>query len=340
MRRLVVIICLVMAVAVAGTGSPGVGAAGGDAPEGGRAGDDLRVVNFNVLHGVICPDDSDGCQLPDRMELLGRRLEEARCPEVVGLQEVSKLVYDAIKEQPVIEQCDYEIVFPRPKAIDQEVVLTSLEVKKTKVVKLAVGFRTASRVQLESDVGPVVLVVTHQDGDVAPGEPGAGATCTARACPEICEPGSPLLGCQTTVAADLAEKVGRRKAIRILMGDFNVTPASDRYRGLVDDGWVDSHLAAGNPECDSATGVGCTSGRRDDRVDDLKDPNSRQVERIDFMFVKTPTACSVAFDPDADADGDGIGTGIWDDPVADGPGGMVFVSDHSATSFDLSCEDT
>jgi len=116
-----------------------------------------------------------------------------------------------------------------------------------------------------------------------------------------------------------------------------VTLASARMQGLVADGWVDTHLAAGNPECD-ASGAGCTSGRRDDVVDDMKDPTSRQLERIDLIFVKSPARCAPVFDPDPDGDGDGIGTGVWDDAVIDGPGGMVFVSDHSGTSADLSCE--
>ncbi len=318
-------------------------AVGGTAAEAGGSGEsepnDLRVVSFNVLHGAICPEESDGCQLPDRMELLGRRLEAAECPQVVGLQEVSKRVYNAVRKLPVIAECDYEVVLPRPQSLDRELVLTSLEVGKTKVVKLVGGFRTASRIELDAPIGPVVVVVTHQDGDFAPGEPGADATCTEQVCPPPCEPGSPFLGCQTTVSADLAERAGGRRAIRILMGDFNVTASSARIQGLVAGGWVDTHLAAGNAECDAATGAGCTSGRRDDVVDDMKNPASRQSERIDFMLLKAPADCQVTLDPDDDADGDGLGTGIWDDAVTDGPGGMAFVSDHSATSLDLSCED-
>jgi endonuclease/exonuclease/phosphatase family metal-dependent hydrolase len=327
MRRLSVVVVLAM-----GMGTSPALALGGNEP------DDLRVVNFNVLHGAICPEGSEACQLPDRMELLSRRLIDAQCPEVVGLQETSTLVFDTLKKLAFVEECDYQVVFKRPKSIDQEVVFTSLPVGKTKVMKLFAGFRTASRVQLDSDLGPVVLVVTHQDGDPAPGESGADAVCNER-CPDRCEVGTPLLACQTTLAAHLADSGGPKNAIRILMGDFNVTPASARYASLIGDGWVDSHLAAGNPECDPS-GVGCTSGRRDNLVDDLKDPNSKQLERIDFVFVKTPPRCSPMFDPDLDGDGDGLGTGIWDDPVTDGPGGMVFVSDHSATSVDLSCEES
>ncbi len=327
MRTLVAVASLVLA----GAAGPVPAAASGDDAGG------LGVVDFNVLHGVLCPAESDGCQLPDRMELLGRRLQEASCPEVVGLQEVSGRVYDLVEALPVIDECGYDLVLRRPKSIDQEVVLTTLDVKATKVVKLS-GFRTASRVELAADLGPVVLVVTHQDGDPEPGAPSAGATCKRKVCPKVCEPGSPFLACQTTVSADLAERVGGKRAVRILMGDFNVTPASGRYLGLVDDGWTDTHLAAGNPECDATTGVGCTSGRRDDVVDDMKDPNARQSQRIDFIFVKAPRRCDASFDPATDTDGDGLGTGIWDDPVVDGPGGMAFVSDHSGTSVDLTCE--
>ena len=329
MRRLVLVIGVAVTAALGATSAAGAGDAG-DAPN------DLTVVNFNVLHGAICPSDSDKCQLPDRMELLGQRLEDAECPDFVGMQEVSPRVYEEITSQPVIENCDYEVVPAKPKNLDQEVVLTTLEVKKTKVVKLVGNLRTATRIELESDLGPVVAVVTHQDGDRAPGELGADAVC-GETCPKVCEAGTPFLACQTTVAADLANKRGGSKAIRLLMGDFNVTPDSARMSDLAADGWTDSHLAAGNPECD-ATGTGCTSGRRDDVVDDMKDPNARQAQRIDFIWVKPPAGCAAGFDPDPDADGDGIGTGIWDDPVIDGPGGMVFVSDHSGTSMDIACE--
>ncbi|HEX6311452.1 MAG TPA: endonuclease/exonuclease/phosphatase family protein, partial [Acidimicrobiia bacterium] len=260
------------------------------------------------------------------------------CPEVVGLQEVSTRVYELLEELPAVDECGYELVLPKPKAIDHELVLTTLPADGTKVVKLS-GFRTASRVRLESDLGPVVLVVTHQDGDLDPDEPGADATCKKKTCPAVCRPGTPFLACQTTVAADLAERVGPERAVRILMGDFNVTPASGRYQMLVEDDWIDTHLAGGNPECDPGTGTGCTSGRQDDAVDDLRDPNALQSQRIDYIFVKPPRGCEPVFDPAADADGDGLGTGIWDDPVVDGPGGIVFVSDHSGLSLDLSCED-
>ena len=95
------------------------------------------------------------------------------------------------------------------------------------------------------------------------------------------------------------------------MGDFNVPPGTPRYERLKANGWVDSHLAAGNPECDPATGVQCTAGRNDNTLTALQDPNAREQERIDFIFVKAPKGCTPKFDTAADADRDGVGTGLF-----------------------------
>jgi hypothetical protein len=46
-----------------------------------------------------------------------------------------------------------------------------------------------------------------------------------------------------------------------------------------------SHLAAGNAECDRATGQNCTSGRKDDDLSDLESTALGVTERIDFIFV-------------------------------------------------------
>jgi hypothetical protein len=73
-------------------------------------------------------------------------------------------------------------------------------------------------------------------------------------------------------------------------------------------------------------------------LESLTDPSVRQAERIDFIFVKAPASCDLTFDPRADGDGDGLGTGLWNDqPALDGPNGIVWVSDHTATSADFAC---
>jgi endonuclease/exonuclease/phosphatase family metal-dependent hydrolase len=328
MRKLLVAVAAMALVVTAG--APAFAGAG-EAPDG------VRIVNFNVLHGVFCPPDTDGCQAPDRVELLVRQLEEADCPEVVGLQEINKNLAQLL-DDAVPEVCDgeYTIVFgSTPKGLDTERLLTTLPVVSTKVVKLSGNFRTASRATLKSDLGPLVVVTTHQDGD-----PDAPTGLVCRTCPPPCkDAGVDLLGCQTVVAAKLADDAGGAKAVRVLMGDFNVTPTSGRYGLLTTtDGWTDSHVAAGNPECDPATSVSCTAGRDDKSIESLKDPSVRQAERIDFIFVKAPSSCDLTFDPRADDDGDGLGTGLWNDqPALDGPNGIVWVSDHTANSADFTC---
>ena len=69
-----------------------------------------------------------------------------------------------------------------------------------------------------------------------------------------------------------------------ITGDFNAEPDSNVYDELASRGWIDSHLAAGNGECNSATGENCTSGR-DEVGGDLEDPALNLDARIDYIFV-------------------------------------------------------
>jgi endonuclease/exonuclease/phosphatase family metal-dependent hydrolase len=334
MRRTIGTAALVGAavLALVGIGTTGAGArAPSDEPS------TVRIVNLNLLHGVFCPPETKGCQAPDRVDLLMQQLEAAECPEVVGLQEINANLAKIIaKVGP--KSCGYEIVYPGiPGSLDTEQVLTTLPIKSKKVVKLVGNFRTASRVVLTSRLGPLVVVTTHQDGD--PEGRVAGPPC--KRCPPPCVDAQvDIFACQTVVAARLAETAGGDDAVRVLMGDFNVPPTSGRYALLVGDGWIDSYLAAGNPECDGATGVGCTGGRDDKTIEALKDPNAREVERIDYVFVQPSPDCDVAFDSPDDANGNGLGTTLFGAvPAVDGPGGLVWTSDHTGVSADISCGD-
>jgi endonuclease/exonuclease/phosphatase family metal-dependent hydrolase len=186
---------------------------------------------------------------------------------------------------------------------------------------------------LDGPVGPLVVVVTHQDGT-----PDTLAVNTCQTCEPPCSKDLNIFDCQTDASVGFAEEVGGKAAIRVLMGDFNVPPDSPRYQRVIAGGWVDAYVAAGNPECNGLTGVGCTSGRVDDDIAALKDPNAKEEERIDFIFVKAPEDCTVVFDPANDADGDGLGTGLFfPEPTVDGPGGIVWVSDHTGVGADFAC---
>ena len=313
-------------------------AAPATAQEDGVPTEQVRIVNLNLLHGVFCPQETNGCQAPDRVALLMQQLEGAKCPEIVGLQEINANLATIIgKALPKVCDGEYDVVFSKkPRSLDTERVLTTLPVRSEKIQKLTGAFRTASRAVLKSPIGPLVLVVTHQDGDP---EGAAAQTPCQRTCPPVCVDAQvSVLACQTVVAAKLADDVGGARAIRVLMGDFNVTPGSPRHQLLIDDGWTDAYLTAGNPECDATTGVGCTGGRVDDAVETLKDPNAANSERIDFIFVKSGENCPVQFDAPDDRNDNGLGTALFgDEPAIDGPGGIVWTSDHTGVSADISC---
>lgn len=335
-RSTSVLAVLCLGLLTAGTTVVVAGTAG--AQEDGRPTKQVRIVDLNLLHGVFCPAATVGCQAPDRVELLMEQLEDAKCPEVVGLQEINANLAKLIdKALPKVCDGEYEVVFSKkPGTLDTERVLTTLPVKSSKILKLTGAFRTASRVVLDSPIGPLVVVVTHQDGD--PEDQPVQPPCR-NTCPPVCiDAQVSVLACQTVMAADLADSAGGAKATRVLMGDFNVTPTNPRYQMLVADGWTDSYLAAGNPECDAATGVGCTGGRIDDQVETLKDPNARNSERIDYIFVKGGENCVVQFDSPDDANGNGLGTALFgDQPATDGPGGIVWTSDHTGVAADITC---
>jgi hypothetical protein len=267
--------------------------------------------------------------------LLGRQLQAAKCPPVVALQEIAPRTYDRITAAPWVKQCKYEVVWHNMPLIDRELVLTTLPVTSQKLTVLAGNFRSAYRVDLRSKLGPLALVVSHQDGDPEPGDP---EPCNPADCPPECPAEVTISACQTIQAKAIASEGGGSKTIRVLTGDFNVTATSQRYQSIVADGWVDSHLAAGNPECDPTTGVQCTSGRQDMNTDDLKNPASKETERIDFLFVKGSRSCKARFDTPKDRDKNGLGTGLFaDQPAANGPGGLVYLSDHTGVGADLSC---
>jgi hypothetical protein len=330
-RKLLVVLVAGVLVAAAGpVASAGASSALRVAPK-----DDLRIVTMNILHGIVCPNAPDDCQGDDRVALLGERLQAAKCPPVVALQEISERMYGRITSAPWVNQCKYQIVWHNMPVIDRELVLTTLPVTSQKLTILAGNFRSAYRVDLRSKLGPLALVVSHQDGDP---EPGDSKPCSPAECPPECPAELTISDCQTNQAKAIASEGGGGRTIRVLTGDFNVTATSQRYESIINDGWVDSHLAAGNPECDPATGAECTSGRQDMNTDDLKNPASIETERIDFVFVKAPRTCKVRFDTPKDRDKDGLGTGLFaNTPASNGPGGLVYLSDHTGVGADLSC---
>jgi len=334
MRRLAIV--MTMTVTVVG-GAVALAPSTPAQSSGAATGKNLTVVNYNILHGIFCPSETDSCRAPDRVALFLSQLQDAKCPQVVGLQEVSGQLAGLIKQQ-LSGVCGgrYKLAMSITEGNDKELVFTTLPAKNPKVLPLPGGLRNATRVELQSDLGPVVLVVSHQDGDKS--FPSCRNDIERYKCPKPCVEHQTFSECQTVLGEDFGDKVGSKQAIRLYMGDFNLPAGTPRYQRLVERGWVDSHLAAGNSECDPSTGVNCTSGRNDVTLTALQDPTARESERIDFIFVKAPKRCTPKYDTAADADHDGTGTGLFAaQPAVNGPSGLAWPSDHTAVSMDMSC---
>ena len=311
---------LVLAVVVAAGCSSGDGDADSASPA------TVHVVSQNILHGIACPEESDGCALPARAALFARQLDEGGCPELVGVQEANESVVDALRAE-LGDVCDdrYEVVFDGDPGVDREVVLTTRPVLGTQRIRLAGPLRTALWVRVAADVGVVDFVTTHlaSDSDDRP--------CDERLCPPPCDAGGSVNTCQAVQVLRFARRVADDDAVVVLGGDLNARADEPAVAAVRRAGFEDTHLAAGNPECDARTGAQCTSGRADDSLRDLTDASSRQQERIDYLFVGGRRSCAVRRP-----------TGLFHPAAADPPGagGIAFPSDHTGVQATLSCTTT
>jgi endonuclease/exonuclease/phosphatase family metal-dependent hydrolase len=300
---------------------------------------DLTLVTLNLLHGDACDPATSRCQLDDRFTLFTREVEAAGCPDVVALQEVNQPIYDRVEAtQSTLCGGAYELVWHDQVSHDTELVLTTLPVRGQELVDLAGGERTAYRVELEAGLGDVFLIVTHV-GSSHRSDGTGGVICRieAQCPPDLCPSGTLQVTCQMLQVRELADQAGTG-AITLVVGDLNLLPDAPQVQALLDTGFVDAYVEAGNPECDPRTGVGCTSGRVDRDLSDLTNPASIETERIDMILVRAPADCTTVFDPARDPDGDGLGTGLFADrPAIDGPGGIVYPSDHTGVAMDMSC---
>src|SRR5262249_8891688 len=159
-----------------------------------------------------------------------------------------------------------------------EMILSRYPVVDSQSQLLEGNFRHVTFARLDHPVGPVDVITTH----LASGSDGAQTPCVAPpsgTCPAECVAAGATTrrGCQGVRVAALV--AGRHDVATpaVVVGDLNVSAGSFVYNHLVGQGWIDSYLAAGNPECDPGTGVGCTSGRIDNNLTDLESPLGHEV---------------------------------------------------------------
>jgi endonuclease/exonuclease/phosphatase family metal-dependent hydrolase len=317
---------------------------------------DLTLANLNVLHGLGCPGQ---CRLADRVALLFDFLEERGCPDVVTLQEVAEVegfvplsVREAIEAESAA-RCpfQYETFFQATTGLDEELVLSRYPILDAEVRVLHNGFvaplRHVTFVRVDHPVGALDVFTTH----LASGSDLATSPCNNFwfACPAECvAAGSATVRqCQALQVARFVEERHVGPAPAVLAGDFNADAASAEIANFVGRGWLDTHLEAGNPECDPASGAGCTSGRESDDLAEIESPEPSLDERIDFVFLVPPepgSTCAAILDGPADADGDGTGTRLFAEepnPFAPAcgalPDAVCWPSDHAGNELDLGC---
>jgi endonuclease/exonuclease/phosphatase family metal-dependent hydrolase len=301
---------------------------------------DVTLADLNVLHGLSCPRATANCRFADRAALLADWLTAAGCPDVVTLQEVRETQAAVLLAAlPALCGGAYQAVYDPENRIDDAMLLTRVPPLEFDVVRLYGNFRNVLRARLDHPLGPVDVFTTH----LASGSDGAEMPCGAD-CPAECSAAGAATRrqCQGVQVARLVEARPDPATPALVAGDFNEAPGSFVYRQFTSRGWADSHLAAGNAECDPLTGTGCTSGRADEVLDQLESPASNEVERIDYAFVAPAAGCRI--EAAGDPDGDGTSTGLFADrpnPFAPAcgpaPEPVCWPSDHVGTQLDLEC---
>lgn len=305
----------------------------------------VTVADLNFLHGLFCAPDTDRCRLPDRVDLLFDFIVGRGCPDVVTLQEIWPPSVELI-ETKLASACPfaYELVLgERRTDVDDEAVLSRYPVVHVEQRTLFPRFRRVLLTRIDHPSGPLDLYSTHLGSSADGGPQPCGVDCPAEC---VAAGVVTIRDCQAVQMASFIEQTHDPALLGLVAGDFNEEPGSFVYEQFVGRGWSDVYLAAGNPECDPQTGVGCTSGRADEALAGLESPALGVRERIDFIFLIAPTspdACAARIVPPG-ADGPGSGTRLFADepnPFAAScgplPEPICWPSDHVGVQLALSC---
>ena len=216
---------------------------------------------------------------------------------------------------------------------------------------ITVAPRNATYARIDHPIGPVGVISTHFAAGIDQGS--AACDVGELICPEECVAAgaATLRDCQAVQLAQFVESRHDVDAPAVIAGDFNAPPGSFVHRQFTERGWPDVYLAAGNPECDPVTGVGCTSGRDESNppnpAGDLESPEPNVDRRIDFIFLVPPgpgSSCAASLDSADDEDGDFAATRTFADepnPFAPScgpvPQAICWPSDHEGVELDLNC---
>jgi hypothetical protein len=285
----------------------------------------VRVATFNVLHGLFCGAETDFCQAPDRATMLADALEDAGCPELVGLQEVGarqEATFPAAFERV----CDgrYTIRWNPTNSPDREMVLTTLDVVDEGYLDLANFPWEAYWVRVQTDAGPVEFLTAHFASST--NDP----PCDATRCPPVCRAGISTNHCNALEVVRFFDQRAEPAAISVVAGDLNATVEEPTMVSLSEAGFADAWVGSGNAECDASTGDGCTSDRDrpENPLDGLDVATGRYSERIDYVLTRGGADCEPRV-LRAEV--------LAGEPVAEPFNGLYWPSDHAGVVADLAC---
>jgi len=320
---------------------------------GARADDDLTLANLNMLHGLGCAPDL--CRVPDRVDLLFDWIADAGCPDVVTLQEVNDLAGQVFQGRALIEaelatacggQYDGNTAYSDVQDIDEEMVLSRYPILGSEVLVLHSGLapnftRHVLYAEIDHPAGAMDVFTTH----FSSGSDQATAACSP--CPAECTAAGATTNreCQAVQLVDYVNLKNDPSTPALVTGDLNAEPGSFEYDHVVAEGWTDTHLAVGNPECDPMTtgATGCTSGRESGDLSELESTSDNVDRRIDYAFLvrASPSSSLCTYlDGASDADGDGTATRVFADlsnPFAScgaSPSAICWPSDHEGNEVD------
>lgn len=284
----------------------------------------VRVVTLNLLHGLFCPAETDACQAPDRVAIFAELVEEANCPELIGLQEIGPRLEELIP--PMVETlCDgrYTIAWQAVDSPDRSMVLSGVPIIDRGYLDIANFPWDAYWVRVDAPPGPVDFLTTHFASSVN------NPPCTPDLCPPICPSGITTNHCHAVEVADLFERRAPGAVISIVGGDLNATPGSPTVETLTEAGFRDAWIGSGRLECDPRTHVGCTAGGAEPEpfVGMNTEDGPGFDARIDYLLVRPEEGC------DADIEA----AGFANEPRSPPLDGMFWPSDHAGLQATIGC---
>ena len=309
---------------------------------------DVEVATINVLHGFPppisgCAEYTDNCLAPIRVDILWKYLaDDVGCPEIIALQEISPRWFEIISEKlPALCGGEHVLLTENVGQIDQEMILTTLPVIDQARTELAGGpIWSAHWAQLDAGNGLIVDVfATHYASSAF--NPPCDNSHPLTSCPSYCPTDGDLGSCHPFQTLDFLAGRAAAGSLVLIVGDLNKQINDPRLQTLLTSGFIDTHLAANNPECPPQGGANCTSGiGGPGDLDGLDIAEQTLRSRIDFILAAPPVGCELLVDV-GDADEDGTHTGLWADKPLDEPvEGLYWASDHTGVQADigLDCE--